>query len=355
MSRKDGKDRGLFERPKGSEVWWIRYVNEQGLDVKKKIGPKSVAKEALRRARNDVAAKKHAPGMTDDEPAEVLTVAELVQRYEVEARTNNANWKHYERYGRYWVDFCGGVYIDRLKPADVERYKAKRLAEGTNSKTINKEVGRLKRLLNLAIRDGLLAANPIRAVRKLAEEPGRVRYLADDEELALAAEMTPWEWLLVEIAFRTGLRQGEQFTALRSQVDLKTGLVTVTKTKSRKARHIPLSKKLLVDGFLGPFQRQSLRAYLAANKTAWLFPNQTGTNHVDAHNFYARNFQPALKRAGIANFTWHDLRHTFASRLVMAGADLLSVKELMGHASLQQTQIYAHLRPGRLQEVVNLI
>lgn len=355
MSRAGGKDRGLFERPKGSDVWWIRYVNELGLDVKKKVGPKTVAKEALRRARNEVAARRHAPGLVDQGLTEVLTIAELVDRYADEARTNNANWKHYERYGRYWRDFCGSLPIDRLKPADVERYKTRRLEQRASGKTINKEVGRLKRLLNLAIRDGLLEVNPIRAVRKLTEEPGRVRYLSEEEELALAAEMSPWEWLIVETAFRTGLRQGEQFTALRSQVDLKTGLVTVTKTKSRKARHIPLSKKLLADGFLGPYSRPSLRAHLAANKTPWLFPNQTQTNHVNAHNFYARNFQPALKRAGIQNFTWHDLRHTFASRLVMAGADLLSVKELMGHASLQQTQIYAHLRPGRLGEVVNLM
>jgi len=81
-------------------------------------------------------------------------------------------------------------------------------------------------------------------------------------------------------------------------------------------------------------------------RSRWVFPSETGETPLDAQNFVNRVFLPALKKAGIEGFRWHDLRHTFASRLAIAGVDLHTIQELMGHKTLAMTMRYAHLSPG---------
>jgi Phage integrase family len=83
-----------------------------------------------------------------------------------------------------------------------------------------------------------------------------------------------------------------------------------------------------------------------------VFPSTAASTPPDAQNFLNRAFLPALRRAGIADFHWHDLRHTFASRLVMKGADLRTVQELLGHKMLAMTLRYAHLSPAHQLDAV---
>ncbi len=87
-------------------------------------------------------------------------------------------------------------------------------------------------------------------------------------------------------------------------------------------------------------------------KRAWVFPSATGATPMDAQNFYNRTFLPALKAARIEGVTWHTLRHTFASRLAMAGVDLTTVMQLMGHKEIATTMRYAHLSPGHRFDAV---
>jgi site-specific recombinase XerD len=98
-----------------------------------------------------------------------------------------------------------------------------------------------------------------------------------------------------------------------------------------------------------------LQATPSRLKGCYVFPSATGESPLNAKNFYYRVFQPALRRAGIDNFRWHDLRHTFGSRLVMRGADIRSVQELMGHKTLTMTLRYAHLSTDHRIAVVRLL
>jgi site-specific recombinase XerD len=87
-------------------------------------------------------------------------------------------------------------------------------------------------------------------------------------------------------------------------------------------------------------------------KSAYVFPSKTGTSALNANNFINRFWNPARKRASLEGLRWHDLRHTFASRLVMAGVDLRTVQELMGHKTITMTLRYAHLSPTHQREAV---
>jgi site-specific recombinase XerD len=98
--------------------------------------------------------------------------------------------------------------------------------------------------------------------------------------------------------------------------------------------------------------RALLRDLPSRLKSEYVFPSETEDSAIDANNFRRRVFQPAVEQAGIENFRWHDLRHTFASRLVMAGVDLRTVQELMGHKTIEMTLRYSHLSPAHQLDAV---
>ena len=101
--------------------------------------------------------------------------------------------------------------------------------------------------------------------------------------------------------------------------------------------------------------RSILRSLPSRMRSKWVLPSETGETPLDAKTFMHRNFVPAVERARISNFRWHDLPHTFAARLVTVGVDLPSVQESMGHKTIQMTQRYAHLSPAhRLAAVQQL-
>jgi integrase len=95
-----------------------------------------------------------------------------------------------------------------------------------------------------------------------------------------------------------------------------------------------------------------LRALPSRFRGSYVFPSRTGDTPLNGRNLCNRVFNPALKRAGIENFRWHDLRHTFASRLAMQGEDLLTIKDLLGHKTMDMTLRYAHLSPGHHRDAV---
>jgi integrase len=208
--------------------------------------------------------------------------------------------------------------------------------------TINRELAFLKRLYNVAIGDGLAESNPVKGVRQFKENNARVRFLSDDEETRLRKAIAEDHWTLVAVALHTGLRRSEQFHLRWRDVDFGNGVLTVPRSKHGEVRRVPMNETV----------RDILAALPSRLRSPHVFPSATGETPIDSQNFVNRVFVKGLKAAAIEDFTWHCLRHTFASRLVMKGVDLRTVQEVLGHKTLSMTLRYAHLSPGHQLDAV---
>ena len=231
--------------------------------------------------------------------------------------------------------------LSEIRALDVRRYIRERQRAGAAASTINKEIGVLSRAIRWAIRElGLALENPVEGLKQ-REPEGRVRWLTQSQAAALVAAaglLGPRAGHLADVitlALHTGMRKGELLGLAWSQVDFEHGLIVLEgrQTKSGKRRAIPLNGLAWA----------ALERRRAVGAGPLVFG---GVKDVK------RSFAHACQVAGITDFRFHDLRHTFASWLVQAGVPLTEVRDLLGHASIEMTERYAHLAPERLRGAV---
>jgi integrase len=334
------RTRGLFEHPKGSGVWWVCYFDEHGRRHREKVGPKSLALKVYQKRKTEVQERRFFPERI--RRRDVL-VSEYLQEFmaeQVSGKLRNA--KHYEQYRTRWEKALRGKTLRQVLPEDIARFITQRRVAGKAPATINRELAFLRRVFNVALKNRKVDANPVTSDVFSKENNQRVRYLTADEETRLRAALGEAEWPPVAFALHTGFRQGNQFRLQWADVNFDTGMIRARHTKSGEDYFVPMNDEL----------RALLRALPSRMRSAWVFPSATGATPLDARNYVNRVFTPALGKAGIQGFRWHDLRHTFASRLVMAGVDLRTVQELMGHKTLAMTMRYAHLSPAHKLDAV---
>jgi integrase len=332
------RQRGIFERPKGSGIWWARYHDQHGREHREKVGPKGLALKVYQKRKTEVQEGRYFPErLRRRDPL----LRDVIDDYLPRVKGRLRSFPDHARCGRLWKDALGNYPLRQVVAGDVQRYVARRLTE-VRPATVNREVAFLKRVFNVAIEDGLADTNPVRKVRLLREDNTRVRYLADDEEARLRQEIGDPHWPVVALALNTGLRRAEQFNLSWEHVDFNANVLTIPRTKAGRTRRVPMNSLV----------RDHLRALPSRLKGPWVFPSASGETPLDSQNFMNRVFVPAVKRAGIQDFRWHDLRHTFASRLVMQGVDIRTTQELLGHADIRMTLRYSHLSPSHLLDAV---
>jgi integrase len=195
----------------------------------------------------------------------------------------------------------------------------------------------------MAIAWGKASENPVKQVKSLREDNGRIRFLSEEEETQLLPHCGPNLKPLVMTALHTGFRKSELLSLRWENVDRRHRLIRVDAgyVKKQEVRSVPMNEVLT----------QTLQDSTLSQPTGPVFRNRTGQPYRDPDSA----FDTAVRRAGITDFTFHDLRHTFASRLVMAGVDLATVKELMGHKHIAMTLRYAHLAPGHKRAAVEVL
>ena len=180
-------------------------------------------------------------------------------------------------------------------------------------------------------------------VRHRREDNSRVRFLSLDEEAALRKVVQsryPWHMPELDIALNTGLRKGNQYVLTWPVVDWEMRMLHIPRTKNEEALHVPLNEAALA----------ALRVLLSrGDGTECVFRSEATGEPLKGSRHW---FESAVRAARIKDFRWHDLRHTFASRLRMKGVPLEDIADLLGHKSLMMTRRYAHLGPSRLHEAV---
>lgn len=234
--------------------------------------------------------------------------------------------------------FKGKTFV-QISPFLIEKYKRERReAKMENDavrrpSTVNRELQILSRIFSLAIKYGVTEKNPCREVPLLPENNKRVRYLLDDEEPPLFSVLvSPREHLrdLVAVAIGTGMRRGDQFTLRWEKVDFQRGVIYVPNSKTGKDYSVPMNEDV---------RTTLLKLRSEANGCQYVFVNpDTGKPYTDVKKAFAT----ACRLAKIHDLHWHDLRHTFGTRLAEAGFSEATIAELMGHSDAKTTRRYTH-------------
>lgn len=237
--------------------------------------------------------------------------------------------------------YFGDKYLDQISVMDVEKFKTKRIKE-VSPATVNRALSCLKSLFNKAIVwEKFDEPNPVCKVKLLKEDNKKLRYLEKDEIEKLLSVCDESLKPVVVVALNTGMRLSEILYLKWQDVDFKRGIIYLLKTKSGDKREIPMNE--LVEEALKGIRKHQTSEYIFCHKDG--SPRKT----------VRKSFATALKRSNIENFRFHDLRHTFASHLVMAGVDLNTVRELLEHADLTMTLRYAHLSQDHKKKAVDVL
>ena len=342
MARKDGKDRGIVENPIGSGVWWVDMRHE-GKRIRRKVGSKSAALSVYQRLKTEAREGRLVPRQKKKTfPTVKEIVTDRLESFTGRQKTNES------RYAAFWIERFGDRTTDTVTPGDLRKTMSQIKEDmDLSAQTINHYFGHLRAAFNQAIRDGKIDRSPMQGVDLLKTPRGRLRFLTEGEEQRLREVMLPAHFRLVRFAILTGLRREEQFSLEWSNIDLKNKILTIPRSKHGDTRHVPLSDEAI----------EILKAIRTETRVMcpWCFPSLNPLTHIDAQNFYKRVYLPALENAGIKGIVWHTLRHTCASRLVMAGVDIRTVQEIMGHKTLTMTMRYSHLSGGHLNQAINRI
>jgi integrase len=338
MPRKTtAKATGVWEKEQGSGVWWIRYRAEGKLK-REKVGRKSDAIALYQQRKSELRAGVKLPSNLRAKGSTFLEIATEAENWYIshgkrDIRTVKIRMK------RLIKEF-GSQPADQISPARIDLWISK---QDWSPATCNRYKALLSKTFKLALAAGKVAINPARLVEQRTESAGRIRYLLPDEELQLRKVIDrrfPNHDPALTVALRTGMRKGEQFSLEWPEVSFERNRIYLNKTKNGSDREIPMSKSCR-EALL------TLRKQRPGNGR--IFYSKFGEPLNDPRTW----FELAIAEAKIANFTWHDLRHTFCSRLIMSGVDLKTAQTLMGHKTISMTARYAHLSSAHLDAAVD--
>ncbi len=333
--------RSLKKKKKGG-VWQWRYdFSHEKRRYRGWLGPtsnisKGVAEVMLSKIYADALSRKYTTQLEEGKSISIKEVFDI-QMHHIKHHTKSwDSMKHRLRKGkRYFSKF------DKIEFKNIREYQTKRLNDGVKGSTINRELDYFKTAFKRSIDTGeWKEGNPFSQITKIKfPENERTRFLSSDEKVRLLDKCAKSENRDLLDFVTTSMMTGMRFTNVAelkiSEIDFKTGTITKTADQMKGKRVFTQPQSVFLMSVLNKRAERSARL-----KNEYIFPNpKTGMPYTDLH----KAFNTALDRAGIVDFRFHDLRHTFASTTLGATQNLKMLAELMGHSKLESTMKYAHL------------
>lgn len=262
---------------------------------------------------------------------------------------------------RALVPFFGKMHLDAITRGDVERFRNDRLAgrlsdvAGDRNRkakpapaTVALELGLLRRIFNVAIESAVLERNPVAKLRmpKVSNRRDRVIDSTEYDRLLAAVDQKQGAHMrpIIILAFETGMRLGEVVGLRWADVDHDRHMVRLSRTKNGEPRNVPLSES--AERALADWSR---RKDWSRRESTHVFPSTVSdrpTSNVSAA------FARLVKRAKVVGVRFHDLRHTFCTRMVERGTDLITLADITGHKTLAMLRRYSHPSDARKLAVV---
>jgi len=320
---------------KRGRVWWM-YFTYRGKFIRKSTGTKNTKR--AEKIHSKVVTEMEEGRWFDRQPGEKITFKEMMEKYMAEhSEPKKASAERDRSSLTHLLPYLKDYVISGITPSLINKYKTKRRSEGASPCTINREMALMKHAFSLAIKEWeWVRDNPVRKVSMEKEGASRDRWLHLEEEEVLLTASPAWLKEIVIFAIETGCRRGEILSVEWKDVDLFKRTVTVLGEKTEERRVIPLTQKALEV----LKARERARSNLRPLKGDFVFTYPAGKK-VNIYTLRSA-FEAAVEKAEMAGFWFHDLRHTFASRLAQSGTDPYTIQRLMGHKSFVTTQRYAH-------------
>jgi integrase len=328
--------RGIYERVKGSGIWWVRWTDLDGRKRRELAGTRGAAEKLLGKRHSQKLAGRKLP---ENLRTKGVAFRELCEDALAYSRAENSAKQTYELGLRVnqLIESFGSRAAESIRKNEIvawlaEQAKARKWAPASR----NRWQATFSLVFRVGIDNEKIARNPAARIRRKTEGNGRVRFLSDTEEKRLRAAIEgrfPKFLPHFLLSIHTGMRMGEQYGLRWNQVDFERRQLHLLRTKNGDPRTIPLNAVALA-------ALQQMRGEKNRPGAEPVFPSaRTGDSLQGSRGW----FSTALEEAKIQEYTWHCNRHTFASRLVMAGVDLRTVAELLGHRTLEMVMRYSHL------------
>ena len=280
-------------------------------------------------------------------PIKEISFEELAEKYYRLIGSKNRSWRRNRLTLDHLERFFRGKMISQIGRAEIDEYKHRR-EQKVSGPTINRELAKLSHIFTVAIEWKHANTNPTKGVEKYREHDPVERLLTADEEARLLAAASPQTRAILVIALNTGMRRNEILSLKWKNITEATIELERDNTKGGRRRR------------LVPLNAQALAAVKGIPRTSeYLFPSTGKRGHIAD---IKTSFKGACRRArkdptdpqdqGITGLRLHDLRHTFASRLIDAGVDLVTTSRLLGHAHTTTTERYVHKPQDRMREAV---
>jgi integrase len=337
---------GLYRRP-DSPIWWICF-SADGKQYRRSTGTdnRKLAEKILAKVETQVVEGK----WFDIDHSKQRTLQEMIERYDKEYTSHR---KYYSQkreksvFKHLYAYFGESCTLGEIEHA-IGGYEQFRKARGVSPATVVKELGLLRTMFNIARKQWRWKVdNPVSDIKLPRVRNERVRYLSEDEckRLFEATETSEDRWLkpLITVAIDTGLRLSNLCELKWSEVNFFSKMITIDAEAMKNDDYlgIPLTDRAF--HILKDLKKaQCLSGYVFHDNGQKLYDRKV-----------QRAFRRVLKNAGIENFHFHDLRHTFASYLRQKGVDLHTISKLLGHKDLRMTKRYAHLNVDSLRGAIS--